>query len=190
MTDADLARIYQAYHGRVVAYAARLLGRDDAEDLAQEVFVKIGRSLETLADESKLTPWIYSITLNAVRDAARRRASHPVRPAAGAQPDAGPAPDVPDTAQRTVEESMIRSEMISCYLDYVNRLPSRHHEVYVLSQFAGLSNEAIAERLGVSIGAVKIRLHRARATLHRALRQHCRCYVNDRGELMGEPKGD
>src|SRR5512134_3671197 len=75
----ELSRIYDAYHGKVVAYAAQLLGRDQADDVAQEVFVKVGRSLDTLVDPSKLTSWIYAITLNTVRDTARKRCSSPDR---------------------------------------------------------------------------------------------------------------
>jgi DNA-directed RNA polymerase specialized sigma24 family protein len=62
--------------------------------------------------------------------------------------------------------------------------------VYALSEFEDLSNQAIADRLSVSLGAVKIRLHRARSLLYGELRRNCRCYQNERGELMGEPVGD
>jgi RNA polymerase sigma-70 factor (ECF subfamily) len=190
----DLTRIYEAYHGKVLAYAAKLLGRDEADDVAQEVFVKIGRSLGTLSDPSKLTSWIYAITLNAVRDAARKRSSCPDRPSG--RPDSvsadgerdSPIARIPDAGTRTPEEAAIRNEMVACYLDYVSQLPRNHHEVYVLSEFEHLSSDEIARRLSLSRGAVKIRLHRARAKLHEALRRNCQCYYNERGELMGEPK--
>ena len=51
----------------------------------------------------------------------------------------------------------------------------------------GMSNQEIADRLSLSVGTVKIRLHRARALLYGELRRNCRCYRNERGELMGEP---
>jgi RNA polymerase sigma-70 factor (ECF subfamily) len=74
----ELAGIYEKYHRMVVAYAAKLLGTDRSEDIAQEVFVKVGRSLGTLSDRTKLTSWIYAITLNTVRDHVRSRARMPV----------------------------------------------------------------------------------------------------------------
>ena len=190
----DLSQIYQAYHGKVIAYATKLLGREGAEDVSQEVFIKIGRSLGTLADPSKLTSWIYAITLNTVRDAARKRSSRPDRLSgahdSGHGDEEGEAPmsRVPDTVSRTPEEIAIKNEMVACYLDYVKQLPRNHYVVYVLSEFEHLSNEDIARRLSLSLGTVKIRLHRARARLHEELRRHCQCYYNDRGELMGEPK--
>ena len=78
--------------------------------------------------------------------------------------------------------------MVACYLDFVNQLPPDSRDVYILSEFEGLSDRDIARRLSLSVGAAKIRLHRARAKLNDELRRHCQCYHNERGELMAEPK--
>ncbi len=188
----DLTRIYEAYHDRVVAYAARLLGPDAADDVAQEVFVKVGRSLQQLEDLSKLTSWIYAITLNTVRDAARRTSgSRRLLGLVGPEREDGNGvvePQVPDTDGRSPEEAAIRNEMVACYLDYVRQLPPSYYQTFVLSELEDLSNEEIARRLALSVGTVKIRLHRARARLHSQLRRDCSCYTNERGELMGAPK--
>jgi RNA polymerase sigma-70 factor (ECF subfamily) len=190
----EFSRIYRAYYGKVVAYAGQLLGRDEADDVAQEVFVKVGRSVDTLVDASKLTSWIYAITLNTVRDAARKRCSRPDRFPASPGPrqeeteTESAIARIPDTRSRTPEETVARNEMVACYLDYVKQLPRSYHVVYVLREFEQLSNEEIARRLSLPVGTVKIRLHRARARLHEELRRNCQCYHNDRGELMGEPK--
>jgi len=172
---------------------AKLLGRDQAEDVAQDVFVKVGRSLDTLSDKTKLTSWIYAITLNTVRDRVRRRRADADRvdsPGCGPGLD-GVAQDLlselPDTASRNPEQAAVRNEMIACYLDHVRRLPRHYYLAYALSELEELSNQEIADRLSLSLGTVKIRLHRARALLHGELRRHCRCYHNERGELMGEP---
>lgn len=178
----DFARIYEAYHARVLSYVAKLIGRQEADDLTNEVFTKIARSLETLGDSSRLGSWIYAITLNTVRDAARARVAR-------LEADSGDtASEVPDSAGRTAEETAIRNEMIACYLDYVRRLPPTYYQVYVLSEFDDLSNAEIADRLSLPVGTVKIRLHRARARLYEELRRNCQCYHNERGELMAEPR--
>jgi RNA polymerase sigma-70 factor (ECF subfamily) len=78
--------------------------------------------------------------------------------------------------------------MVACYVDYVKQLPRDYHDVYVLAEFDQLPNARIARRLGLPLPTVKMRLHRARAKLHEELRRNCRCYYNERGELMGEPK--
>ena len=191
----DFARTYAAYYEKVRAYAAKLIGPEEAEDVAQEVFIRVRRSLGTLADPSKLGSWVYTITLNTVRDMARKRSAKGDRQIAGPAGLHGdgktPAPlaDVPDFTARTPEELAIRSEMVACYLDHVNQLPPSYAEIYILSEFEDLSNEEIARCLSLSLATVKIRLHRARTRLFGELRRDCSCYVNDRGELMGAPKG-
>jgi RNA polymerase sigma-70 factor (ECF subfamily) len=190
----SLSQIYESYHGRVVAYAGKLLGREEADDVAQEVFVKVGRSLNTLTDPSSLTPWIYAITLNTVRDTIRKRRAGPdgfTVPASTSGVDGETEPAVAriaDTRSRTPEEVAARNEMVACYLDFVRKLPARYYDVYVLSEFDNLSNDEIASRLSLTLSTAKIRLHRARAMLNAELRKNCRCYHNERGELMGEPK--
>jgi len=189
----DFNWIYDTYCGKVRAYAASLLGGVDADDVVQEVFVKVGRSLGTLADPSKLGSWIYAIALNTVRDAARKRSSRPVsvsesRELTGSDNDDDALARIADDRSRSPEERAMRDEMVACYLDYVNQLPRNSFEVYVLSEIEGLSNDEIARRLSLSLGTVKIRLHRARAQINEKLRCNCRPYYNERGELMGEPK--
>lgn len=66
--ELEFDRIYRAYRQRVLDYAAKLIGRDEADDVARAVFLKVHRSLGKLTEASKLTPWIYTITLNTVRD--------------------------------------------------------------------------------------------------------------------------
>ncbi len=181
----DFPDVFAAWHGKVRAYAAKLIGPGEADDVTQEVFLRVRRSLGTLEEPSKIGSWIYAITLNAVRDAVGKRSPRGAPPSAGA-PEAIAA--IPDAAARTPEEAVLRTEMVECYLDYVKRLPPRYEEVYVLSEFEELTNDEIAQRLAVSLGTVKIRLHRARRRLFSELRRNCACYVNDRGELMGAPK--
>lgn len=197
MSDSELpalSKIYETYHGKVLAYAAKLIGRDDADDVAQEVFVKIGRSLESLADPSKLASWVYAITLNTVRDVARKHSSRkegqPSSTGLG-QGDGGEddlLSRVPDSRSPTPEEAAMRAEMLACYLDYVEDLPANYFNVYMLREFDELSNEDIARRLSITVGTVKIRLHRARTKLHEQLRRDCQCYTSERGDLMARLK--
>lgn len=189
----EFQAIYDAYHRKVRAWAAKLIGQDEADDVVQEVFVKIGRSLGALEDPAKLSSWVYSITLNTVRDAARRRSARPEatsEPIEGGADGRGPGAlgRLRDARRRSPEEAAMVDEMVACYLDYVNQLPPRYREVYALAEFEELANEAIAARLSVSLGTVKIRLHRARARLNEQLRCNCQVYQSEGGELMGEPR--
>jgi RNA polymerase sigma-70 factor (ECF subfamily) len=197
VSDGELpafSRVYETYHTRVVAYAAKLIGRDNADDVAQEVFIKIGRSLESLADPSKLASWVYAITLNTVRDVARKHSSWKERQPSGTDLRQGDAEEddllsrIPDSRSPTPEETAMREEMLACYVDYVEALPANYLDVYMLSDFEELSNEKIARRLSITVGTVKIRLHRARAKLYEQFRRDCQCYVSERGDLMARLK--
>jgi RNA polymerase sigma-70 factor (ECF subfamily) len=181
MAPVDFAAVHEKYRSRVCAYATRLVGRNDAEDVVQEVFLKVSRSLDSLTNWERLPAWIHAITLNAARDLSRRRAC---RPSAGGDP----APHLVSTPDPTMtpEERAVRNEMVACYVEFVERLPPAYHEVFVLSEFDGLSTDAIARRLGVTVATAKVRLHRARTRLHGQLQRQCHCYYNDRGELVAE----
>ena len=149
----DFSRIYEAYHRRVLDYAARLIESDEADDVAQNVFVKVRNSLETLESPSRVGSWIHTITLNTVRDVARELSARARRCAVTAVRSRGegdeedPLGRLPDRKSRTPEETVIRNEMVACYLDYVNQLPPRYKDVYVASEFEELSNDEIAQRL-------------------------------------------
>lgn len=192
----EFSDVYHGYAAKVRSWVARLAGPADADDLTQEVFVKVARSLGTVTDPSRLSSWIYTITRNTVRDAARRRGVRPqLAPADAAGESCGPEDETglarfPDLHARSPEEAAMRREMVACYMGFVEQLPPIYREVYVLSEHEHLSNEHIASRLGISLATVKIRLHRARARLHEMLRCKCQPYVSERGELMGEPKSD
>ncbi len=195
-SEAGFREVYDAYHGRVRNFAAKLIGRDRADDVAQETFIRIAKHLDSLKDREKLTSWIYSITLNVVRDTVRSGVARgEATGRSGGFREAPEEPDdalsrIPDRESRTAEEKAIKKEMVECYLNYVEQLPLNYYEVYALSEFEGLPNEDIAKRLSISLHTVKIRLHRARAKLYEELRRNCKCYYNERGELMGEPNRD
>ncbi len=187
----DYDAVYRQFYKKVAGYLRGIVGAAEAEDLAQEVFIKVGTKLGSLKDPSKLSSWIFKIALNTARDRLRQpaiqkpagvRASH--QPGGGTEEDA--LSQVADTRSRTAEESLVRSEMIQCFFDFVGKLPKNYYEVYMLSEFEGLPDRAISRRLSLPLETVKMRLHRARTKLYDELRANCRCYYNERGEIMGD----
>jgi RNA polymerase sigma-70 factor (ECF subfamily) len=184
-------QLYRRYHGKIAGYLSRIVGGAEAEDLVQEVFLKAGRKLDTLRDESRASSWIFKIALNTARDRMRQPAARKAARAAtpsGSDPEEDPLVRLADTRARTAEQQVARSQMIECYLDFVRKLPRNYYDVYVLSELEELSDKAISRRLSLSLETVKIRLHRARTRLYEQLRSHCRCYYGENGELMGAPR--
>src|SRR5512136_733600 len=70
-TELDFQEIYDTYQPRMLRYLVRLVGEPEAEDLAQEVFAKVSRALETFRGESQLSTWLYRIATNAAIDKMR-----------------------------------------------------------------------------------------------------------------------
>jgi RNA polymerase sigma-70 factor (ECF subfamily) len=176
VSEPDFQKIYDTYRPRILRYLVRLVGEPEAEDLAQEVFVKVSRALKTFRGESQLSTWLYRIATNAAIDKIRT---------VSFQQDAKLSwlDDSNETEDKDVwtgeevpplEQQLMRKEMYECFVDFVKRLPPNYRTVVVLSELEELTNNEIAEILGVSLDVVKIRLHRGRTRLLQELKTHCK----------------
>ena len=175
--DLDLPSIYKAFHPKIVRYLAHVVGWRDAEDLTQEAFVKVNQALKTFRGESQLSTWIYRIATNTALDKLRspsflqtgQKSLSGESMAEGEieiiDKDAWTGEKIP-----SIETFVIRKEMNECIRGLVEKLPKNYRTVVALSELEGFRDDEIAEILGVSIHTAKIRLHRARAQLKKALR--------------------
>lgn len=184
----DFTTIYTEYYPKIVGYLTRLVGELEAEDAAQEVFVKIDRSLESFRGDSSLSTWIYRIATNTAMDHLRRPSSKRSSLATedkdfSSDEDAGPVDNKP-----LLDTLLIRKDMNDCIRGVVESLPADYSTVLVLSEFEGLTNSEIAEVIGISLDTAKIRLHRARTKLRKALELKCNFYRDDRNELSCDRK--
>ncbi len=172
--DEDASAELVAEHQRmVVALAANLLGdRDEALDLAQEVFLRVFRTIHRFRGQSALRTWIYRITVNQVRNRQRwwRRRHR------GDQVSIdGPLQRSRDLALRSETASPDRvfaqRELARRLRAALERLPFEQRTAIVLREIEGLSYEEIAFALGLAVGTVKSRLTRARQALRTELRE-------------------
>ena len=179
-TEIRFQQVYDEYQERIFRYLTRMVGKDEAEDLMQEVFVKIGQALDTFRGESGLSTWIYRIATNAALDKLRR----PLHRLSGekllsAEAIAQTREDeniwTGELADST-EQRIIRQEMNGCIREIISALPEAYRVVIVLSELEGLSNREIADILGLTIEATKIRIHRAPARLKKELAAACAFY--------------
>jgi len=183
--------VHAFYHPRIVRYLGQLVGRQEAEDVAQEVFLRVSRRLADFRGESSLGAWIFRIARHAGLDRLRQRlarsegARDPGPSFLAGADEPGPAPDERPSAER----QLIGEEMRACIRGRVERLPGPYRAVLLLSEAAGLSDAEIASQLGTSLGNVKIRLHRARTRLRQDLAGHCTLYRDERDELACDPRG-
>ena len=158
----------------------------EAEDLTQETLLRAHSRLASLEEEARLLPWLYRIAGNIARDRFRQPSWRQRRDALELEASEETLPVV-DTGPR-LDKVMEQREMSDCVRRYLEDLPDGYRTVILLHDVQGLTNPEIAELLGVSVGAVKIRLHRARGKLREALGEGCRFSRDERGVKVCEPR--
>lgn len=192
MTDAadPFRTLYDANHMRVTRMLARLVGPQDAEDLAQAVFANAAKALPGFRGEAASSTWLYRIAANVASDWLRGRASHeaavtvPLPDAADDDKnDTGPrAADV--DPHPTPEQQMSQRDMQACIRREIGKLPEPQRTVFMLSTLGGLADDEIAHTLGISRDNAKVRLHRARQAFKQVIAARCDFY---RDELSCKP---
>ena len=151
-------RLMLETQGRVMGLAWRLLGgREDARDAAQEVYLRVFRHLGRFRAGHDFHGWLYRITVNVCRDAARRR-----RRAAVVD---GPTPDPGQPAR--AEEELLGAERWNRLLEALATLPSRERAAVVLRDLEGLTSEQVARVLGSRPATVRGQIASARTRIRR-----------------------
>lgn len=185
----DFNRIVTEHEGRIIRYLSGLLGDAAlARDLTQETFLRVYKSLEQLRGPEACTAWIYRIASNLALDHLRSRASRREGQAVSLETELPNGEGVePRSEERLAEERLEQEEMAACLRHYIHHLPEASRACLILRDLEGLGEEAVADILGCSVGAVKVRTHRARKKLRELLREGCRFYQDERGILRCEP---
>jgi RNA polymerase sigma-70 factor (ECF subfamily) len=189
--ELDFQAIYAEFQPRILRYVTNMVGDTDAEDLTQEIFIKVNKALPTFHGDSSLSTWLYRVATNAALDRLRSPAYRlSTQRIEQANPTDNLEPEVDDrniwTGEKVpvLEWQVVRKEMSDCLHEYIQRLPESYRTVLALSEFEGLSNHEMAEILQVTTGAVKIRLHRARERLKADLIANCPSYWVEGNEFL------
>jgi RNA polymerase sigma-70 factor, ECF subfamily len=185
VTTLDPQVLFAEYHQRLYRYTLSLLHDPaEADDAAQETFVRATRQLESLRDGRALAAWLYRIATHVCLDRIRRRARDRT---IGADDDPYDLDQAEDDAP-SLEQIIERSDMSACVQRYLDGLSDSYRAVILLHDLDGLTGPQIAAILGVSLATVKIRLHRARLRLRAQLETGCAFSHDERDVLVCEPK--
>ncbi|MEE9274903.1 MAG: RNA polymerase sigma factor, partial [bacterium] len=188
MNQEELAAAVRENEGRIRAYIARMIGDpDEAADLAQETFARAEKGRDAFRGESKISTWLYSIatrvSLDFLKSAGRRR----LQVTAPESLDETPAGEE-DGPRLTAALLFDQAEMGECVRRYIDELPPDQRMALLLHDIEGMTNPEAAEALNCTVGAVKIRLHRARGKLRSVLQEKCTFGRDERGVFVCEPK--
>jgi RNA polymerase sigma-70 factor (ECF subfamily) len=177
--------IFKGDYNRLFRYIMSMV-RDtaEAEDLTQETFLRAYRARNSLQDEGAQTAWLYRIATNVCLDRLRQSARR-------APMESETDLDQVEVAERdtpSLQQVIERDEMSACVQRYLNRLSDSYRAVILLHDMHELTSPEIAQLLGESLSAVKIRLHRARRKLGIALEAGCAFSYDERSVLTCESK--
>jgi RNA polymerase sigma factor (sigma-70 family) len=154
--DGDLVQLgvlFERYHVGLFNFFLRLTGnRQLSEDLVQEAFIRILKYRKSFRVPGEFRPWLYKLARNAIAAHFRKHGRDHLPPG---EPEEGvcQSPLALEEMQRAEDARLLRAALL--------RLPYERREVLLLSRFGELRYDQIAELLGCSVGAVKLRVHRA-----------------------------
>lgn len=165
-------RLIENYQKKVFNIALRMVGNyDDASDLAQEVFIRVYRSIKNFKEQSSFSTWIYRITTNVCLDELRKRKNKNVVSLDEdiKFDDSGIKRQVED--DKPIPEAIVeRDEVRKVVSDAINSLSDEHRTAIILRDIQGFSYDEISKITNCPEGTVKSRINRARQALKEILK--------------------
>jgi len=180
--DGCFEQLVSHYQDRLYSFAYRMIrNREDAEEVAQDAFVRAYRALKAYPSERirslSMRAWLYQITLNVTRNRLRRKRLRLVSTSAADPSEAAPAFDAPDDPERRPDSIFEKEERRTRLEALVATLPERYRSTLVLRYVEGLSLEEVAAILKQPLGTVKSNAHRAVVALRELISQSRRAEV-------------
>lgn len=153
--------------------AGRVQNEYDAEDILQETFFKIYNHIGCLKEENKLRAWVFQIARNAVIDYYRLQKTKI---------------QLPVVSKNIIDEPAAiinaNQDIIPCLRSMINYLPEKYSQAILLSEFEGLTQREMAEKLGLSLSGAKSRVQRARKELKGILLECCQFEFDRLGNIL------
>ncbi len=172
--------VWEEFHPRLKQFILRRIpDEQQAEDVLQEVFLKIHTHIATLRQEEKLQSWLYQIARNTIADYYRERK------ATVELSDALMLPEEP-----VIEDDVVK-DLIPAVKAMVDRLPDEYRQAIILTEYQGITQRELAERLGLSFSGAKSRVQRAREKLKTMLLDCCHFEFDRLGKVIDyQPRCD
>ena len=171
-TDKALESVWNQFSDRLHSFIrSRVSDEQAAEDILQEVFLRIHAKMGTLRDMGRLESWIYQVTRNAIIDYYRTQR---------------PTDELPKTlgSWEDSHEDDLVTRLAADVRELAEALPDPYREAFVLTAYEGLSQRALAEQLGISYSGAKSRVQRARLQVRDMLMTCCHFEFDRRGMII------
>lgn len=173
--SADFEPLVIRYKDRIYSVVYRILGNhEDAQDVAQEVFVRAYRSMETFQGHAQVYTWLFSIAMNLCRNELRNRGRKGRNKGVSLESLQDMAPAIANNAIQNLEtprNTLERQELDDAITNCLNALPEHYKLPFVLRIVDGQRYQEIANAIGCPEGTVKSRLNQARSRLKDCLQE-------------------
>ena len=163
-------RLYKLYFDPIKKYLTLYCGEEYAEELAQEVFLKVARNLGSFRGEASYKTWVYSIASNQAKDYLKSR--YKKESDLISEEDLEKY-DILHFDESSPEALKLTDEMNDCIKEFILRLPHKYSTVLLLGELQGLSIREISDVLSSTPSSIKVRLHRARSKLKTEMTLGC-----------------
>ncbi len=177
--------LVQRHMNRVYSQVYQVVSnKEEAEDIAQEVFVKVYNGLHKFDQRASFSSWLYRIAANSTLDALDKIQRRPKAAHAGNSRKATEHEEDTDplrsqaTSEAGPEESVIQAELRECIRGVLRKLDYEQARLLVMRDFNDVSYDEIAKALSASLSTVKMRIHRARLAFQEVFNQFCGRYLS------------
>lgn len=182
MDKSYLDKVYRDNYQSIFNYLSRTVDSDNAEDLTQEVFIKVFNSIDTFENKSSINTWIYRIATNCLIDFMRKNKIVTNRCKLSDKELFSKA----EIEYLDEEFRIVQEEMKECICSYIKILPTRYRVILILKEYDSKSLEEIMSIMNISKENVKKTLQRARKKLKEILTEQCTFYYNEKNTLSCE----
>lgn len=186
----DTASLWQPFVAGLRAFVARRTPAQDAEDITQDILLRLHQNAASLRDSTRAEAWVYSIARRTIADyyRARRPAGELTDSEAEAIPDPQAAP--PRGFGTFTGRHNVHEEVLSWLRPMAEALPDGYRQALLMADFEGRRQQEVADALGLSLSGAKSRVQRARSLLGDALRRCCEIERSAEGRVVDFKRHD
>jgi RNA polymerase sigma-70 factor (ECF subfamily) len=172
----EVAGIYKQFYSELLGYIkSKVRSREDAEDILQNVFIKISSNLDKLTEDVKLKSWIYTISRNAIIDYYRINAN---------KKKVGVNEEINDDIVEPEEDSDPTKGLDRCMSSMIGLLPDDYREIIIESEIKGVKQKDLADKYGMAYPSMRSKVQRGRERLKQLFHNCCHIETDKLGNVI------
>ena len=172
----EVAGVYKQFHSELLGYIkSKVRSREDAEDILQNVFIKITANLDKLTEDVKLKGWIFTITRNAIIDYYRINAS---------KRQTAVNEEISDDIPEPEEDSDPTKGLDQCMSSMIRLLPADYRDIIIESEINGVKQKDLADKYGIAYPSIRSKVQRGRERLKQLFYNCCHIETDKLGNVI------